>query len=141
MAAAVSGPEIRLSLPICHGDRRQSGRHRRAVDAAWTAPDGYARLMLNPGADNAVYLEPREVTQELVMSYATGSGRRAQSEDRRDRLAWSQAANRRAPAFAASGLDRAVITANLEGIRDLFKASGLAAEISAGRQGRRARRC
>jgi predicted lipoprotein len=38
-------------------------------------------------------------------------------------------------AFAPSGLDRAVIQANLEGIRDLFQASGLAAEISVAEKG------
>ncbi len=43
-----------------------------AVDSAWNAPDGYCRLMLNPGADNPVYMQPGEVTQELVMAYATG---------------------------------------------------------------------
>jgi predicted lipoprotein len=99
------------------------------VDAAWASPDGYARLLLNPAADNAVYLEPREVTQELVMAYATGllSVRNLKIGAP---LGLVESSKVSGAAFAASGLDRAVIAANLEGIRDLFKASGLAAEIS-----------
>ena len=99
------------------------------VDAAWTSPDGYARLMLNPGADNPAYLQPSEVTQELVMAYATGllSVRNLKIGAP---LGLVQSSKVRGAAFAASGLDRAVIAANLGGLRELFQSSGLAAEIS-----------
>lgn len=100
------------------------------VDAAWNAPDGYARLMLNPGADNnSVYLQPSEVTQELVMAYTTGllSLRNLKIGAP---LGLVESSKVSGAAFAASGLDRTVIVANLEGLRELFKNSGLAAEIS-----------
>ena len=100
------------------------------VDAAWTSPDGYARLMLTPGsADNAVYLQPSEVTQELVMAYATGlmSVRNLKIGAPLGLVRSSKVSG---AAFAASSLDRALIAANLEGVRELFKSSGLAAEIS-----------
>ena len=100
------------------------------IDAAWRAPDGYSRLFLNPGPDNAVYLDPREVTQELAMSYVTGviSVRNLKIGAP---LGFAQNSKGSGVAFAASGLDRAVIAANLEGLRDLLNASGLAAELSA----------
>jgi predicted lipoprotein len=100
-----------------------------AVDSAWNAPDGYSRLMLNPGADNPVYLQPSEVTQELVMAYGTGllSVRNLKIGAS---LGLVQNSKGSSTAFAASGLDRAVIAANLEGLRELFESSGLAAEIS-----------
>lgn len=99
------------------------------IDAAWAAPDGYARLMLNPGGDNAVYMEPREVTQELVMAYATGllSVRNLKIGAPLGLVEGFKGSD---IAFAASGLDRAIIAANLEGLRDLFSASGMAAELS-----------
>ena len=99
------------------------------IDAAWASPDGYARLMLNPGADNSVYLQPSEVTQELVMAYATGlmSVRNLKIGAPLGLVRSSKVSG---AAFAASGLDRALIAANLGGIRELFKSSGLAAEIS-----------
>jgi predicted lipoprotein len=104
------------------------------VEAAWAAPDGYARLMLNPGPGNAAYLEPREVTQELAMAYATGllAVRNLKIGAPLGLVERSKVSR---AAFASSGLDRAVIQANLEGIRDLFQASGLAAEISAQEKG------
>ena len=90
------------------------------VDAAWTSPDGYARLMLTPGADNAAYLEPREVTQELVMAYATGllSVRNLKIGAP---LGLVESSKVSGAAFAASSLDRAAIAANLEGIRDSLR--------------------
>ena len=99
------------------------------VDAAWASPDGYARLMLAPGPDNAAYLQPSEVTQELVMAYATGlfSVRNLKIGAPLGLVPSSKVSS---AAFAASGLDRALIAANLTGIRELFEASGLAAEIS-----------
>jgi predicted lipoprotein len=105
-----------------------------AVDAAWSAPDGYSRLMLNPGADNSVYMQPSEVTQELVMAYATGllSVRNLKIGAP---LGLVESSKVSGAAFAASSLDRAAIAANLEGIRDLFKVSGLAAELSAEEKG------
>ena len=105
------------------------------VDAAWTSPEGYARLMLTPGsADNAVYLQPSEVTQELVMAYATGllSVRNLKIGAPLGLVPSSKVSG---AAFAASGLDRAVIAANLEGLRELFESSGLAAEISVENKG------
>ena len=100
-----------------------------AVDTAWNTPDGYARLMLNPGAENPAYLQPSEVTQELVMAYATGlmSVRNLKIGAPLGLIKSSKVSG---PAFAASGLDRALVVANLEGLRELFTASGLAAEIS-----------
>ncbi len=91
------------------------------VDAAWTSPDGYGRLMLTPGgADNPVYLQPSEVTQELVMAYATGllSVRNLKIGAP---LGLVQSSKVSGAAFAASGLDRALIAANLEGLRELFQ--------------------
>jgi predicted lipoprotein len=99
------------------------------VHTAWASPDGYGRLMLNPGADNPPYLQPSEVTQELVMAYTTGllSVRNLKIGAP---LGLVQSSKVSSAAFATSGLDRAVIAANLEGIRELFKVSGLEAEIS-----------
>jgi predicted lipoprotein len=99
------------------------------VDAAWNAPDGYARLMLTPGPDNAAYQQPSEVTQELVMAYTTGllSVRNLKIGAP---LGLVESSKVSSAAFGPSGLDRAVIAANLEGIRELFKNSGLGVEIS-----------
>jgi predicted lipoprotein len=85
--------------------------------------------MLAPGGDNPVYFEPREVTQELVMAFSTSlfSVRNLKIGAP---LGLVQTGKVTSPAFAASGLDRAVVTANLEGIRALFKDSCLAAQLS-----------
>lgn len=107
----------------------------RDIDAGWRAEGGFARLFLTPGADNAVYAKPEEVTQDLVQAYGTGL-QSARELKFVAPLGFRKVGAAPEPAaYARSGLDRAVLIGNIEGVRDLFTQSGLAAELAAVNQG------
>jgi len=107
----------------------------RDIDSAWRAPEGFPKLFLSPGEDNPAYLQPSEVTHDLVQAYATGL-RTARDLKLAGPLGFRKGRAVPEPAaYAKSGLDRAVITANIEGVRDLFVGGGLAAQLAAENEG------
>jgi hypothetical protein len=96
-----------------------------AIARAWSDPAGYSRLMLEPSADNPVYLKPEEVTLELAQTLINGI------EAVRDvRLAGPLGLREAGKAPTAgvleiSGATVAVVAGNLEGLLALYGKGGL----------------
>lgn len=105
------------------------------VSAEWQGTGGHTALWLAPGPDNAAYREARETTAILAKSFDVGL------EFVRDikigrTLGMGTAGKRAAlPAFETSGLSTRLIAANIEGLADLFTASGLNAALNAAHPG------
>lgn len=103
----------------------------REVLGQWSDAGGYAATFLQPGPDNPVYLEPREVTLEIAKSFLVGL------ELVRDiRIAGPlglqrKSKRRRRAAFERSGLSTRVIAAMMQGLTGLYEKAGLMQRIGA----------
>jgi hypothetical protein len=96
------------------------------IDAAWQQPDGIAAQWSNPGGDNPLYRSDDEATTELFDVLVHGldmvrdvrlNGFLGETPEKdRPRLA----------IFRRSGATAVSLKGNLDGLRDLFVASGLA---------------
>lgn len=97
-----------------------------AIDAEWSDPAGYSKLMLEPGIDNPAYLEPSEVTLEIAKAFLEGL------ESVRDvrllaPLGLREVGKPPTPGLLEpSGLALRYLGAGLEGLRDLYEQAGLA---------------
>ena len=101
------------------------------IELGWQAPDGIAAAWENPGADNALYRDDSEALGELLDVFVNGLelvrdvrlngflGQQAADDKPRQALFWRSAQT--VPAIGA----------NLEAMRALFDASGLAAALPA----------
>jgi hypothetical protein len=97
----------------------------------WSGTGDYAATFLQPGPDNAVYLEPKEVTFEIAKSLIVGLERVRDIRIAGPLGLQRKSRRRRSAAFERSGLSTRVITANLEGLVDLFEKGGLMERIGA----------
>lgn len=102
----------------------------RDILDAWNTPEGFSHIFLNPGEENEIYLTPKEVTQEIVKAYGTGLFV-VRNLKIGAPLGLVDSGKVSDPQYKDAGLDRAVIIANLEGIRDLFISGGLAGQLDA----------
>lgn len=97
-----------------------------AVDNDWADPDGYARLLREPGPDNPLYRDEDEILAEYVGTLAHGF------EALRDQklvpvLGETIAdASPRQAVFRRAGLTTAAIRAEFAGLGNLFEISGIA---------------
>lgn len=107
----------------------------RELVSEWSASGSFTRHWLAPGPDNPVFLDPTEVTRDLVRAYLEGL--RTVGEYRIAGPLGLGSAKRRKKraAFARSGLALPLILANVAGILDLYVAGGLADEIARGDPG------
>ena len=95
------------------------------IDRAWQDPNGYTALMLAPGADNPAYLEPKEVTLEVIKSFLDGI---EQARDLELAAPIGMRVLGQAPTTALlerSGLSLPYLTAGLEGLLHLYREGGL----------------
>ena len=97
-----------------------------AILAGWQLNGGFAAIWHSPGPDNPVYLEPNEVSLELVKALDYGL------ENLRDRriapvLGFGKNRRRKSrPVLWRSKSSMVLINANIEGLRDLLFKAGLA---------------
>lgn len=105
-----------------------------AMNADWTAPDGWRALLMAPGPENAVYKSHAEAAAELFRALLTG----LQIITDREVVPWLKAAGgARAWAglpYERSGLSRDYLQAGLESVHGLHTAldiDGIAASLAA----------
>ncbi len=101
------------------------------LEAAWAAPDGFARTWANPAADNPAYRDGAEAATELIDVFVTGTELvrdvrlggflREEAEDDKPRLAL----------FWRSGKTVDALAGNLAGMKALLEASKLADALPA----------
>jgi predicted lipoprotein len=99
------------------------------VDAAWGADGAFARLWLNPGADNPVYLKDQETTFALLKAYSEGLEHVRDVELARP-LGVSESRRVLPGPFADSKLTMVYIAARVAGLRSLYLQSGMADEFA-----------
>jgi predicted lipoprotein len=99
------------------------------LEAAWAAPDGFARIWATPSADNPLYRDGTEAVTELMEVFVTGTelvrdvrlggflGNEAKDDRPRQALFWR------------SGKTVDVLAGNLDGMRALLEASKLASAL------------
>jgi predicted lipoprotein len=101
------------------------------LEAAWAAPDGFARIWATPSADNPLYRDSTEAVTELMGVFVTGTelvrdvrlggflGREAKDDKPRQALFWR------------SGKTVDALAGNLAGMKALLEASKLAGALPA----------
>jgi predicted lipoprotein len=101
------------------------------LEAAWAAPDGFARIWATPSADNPVYRDGSEAVTELMGVFVTGTelvrdvrlggflGREAKDDKPRQALFWR------------SGNTVDALAGNVAGMKALLEASKLAGALPA----------
>ncbi len=103
----------------------------REVLKQWSQADGYTAIFLQPGSDNPVYLEPKEVTLEIAKSFLAGLGIVRDIRIAGPLGLQRKSARRNRAAFERSGLSTRAITANLEGLVKMYEKAGLMERIGA----------
>ena len=101
------------------------------LEAAWAAPDGFARIWATPSADNPLYRDGTEAVTQLMGAFVTGTelvrdvrlggflGKEAKDDKPRQALFWR------------SGKTVDALAGNLAGMKALLEASKLAGALPA----------
>ncbi len=101
------------------------------LEAAWAAPDGFAKIWASPSADNPLYRDGTEAVTELMDVFVTGTelvrdvrlggflGKEAKDDKPRQALFWR------------SGKTVDALAGNLAGMKALLEASKLAGALPA----------
>lgn len=97
------------------------------IDKSWQDRNGYSALMLSPGADNAAYLEPKEVTLEIIKSFLDGLEHARDAELAAPLGVRVQDQAPTTGILELSGLSIAFLAADLDGLLHLYRAGGLQA--------------
>lgn len=111
-------------------------RMANEIVKAWGNQGRYSTLWLAPGQSNPLYLNEKEVIQELVQSYSAGL-----EQTREKRLVDpmgirpTQKIPSRSP-FERSNLNLPFLIANVEGLRDLYIKSDFMKELNSRHNGR-----
>lgn len=101
----------------------------RLIVAEWSDPRGYSLSWLAPGPDNAHFLNPIETTLALAKAFDQGLER--VRDQRLGGPLGLNAQRRRLPAvLGRSGRTMLLVSANIEGLRDLYEMGGLARSIA-----------
>ncbi len=101
------------------------------LEAAWAAPNGFAKVWSNPSPDNPLFRDGTEAVTELMDVFVTGTelvrdvrlggflGKEAKDDKPRQALFWR------------SGRTMDALAGNLDGMRALLEASGLSGALPA----------
>ncbi len=128
-------PEAVYGCQYAHALSRHIARIAQEIVAEWADGGHFAKLFLNPGADNPLYKDDNEVTLELLKTYHGGiyNARDIKilpSLGQKRIATRGQFAPKSRPPFELSGLALATFRANVEGVRDFYVNSGLSARLA-----------
>lgn len=101
-----------------------------AVSREWEQADGYAKLWLEPGPGNRVFLKRTETT--LALAKAMGRGIEQVRDERIVAPLGFGPQRRKMPAvLQASGRTMRLVQANIDGLRELWETGGIADAVAA----------
>lgn len=103
----------------------------REVLEQWSDGGEYAVMFLHPGANNAVYLDSKEVTFEIARTFIAGLAKVRDIRIAGPLGLQRKGRRRKRASFERSGLSMRAITANLEGLIALYEQGGLMERIGA----------
>jgi hypothetical protein len=122
-----TGDQGRLRCGYARAIAANIARIAAEFDKAWQDPRGYSALMLVPGAENPAYLEPKEVTLDIIKAFLDGLERARDLELAAPLGLRVQGQAPTSGVLETSGLSLPYLTAGLEGLLQLYREGGLQA--------------